>query len=51
MVSEALQTLDPLHREVLVLRFREEMSLEEIARMTRARFRRSKSRLYRDLPR
>jgi len=25
VVSEALQTLDPLHREVLVLRFREEM--------------------------
>ena len=30
-VAEALLTLDPLSREVLVLRFHEELSLEEIA--------------------
>jgi RNA polymerase sigma-70 factor (ECF subfamily) len=49
LVSEALLTLDPLHREVLVLRFHEEMSLEEIARMTRAPLSTVKSRLYRGL--
>jgi RNA polymerase sigma-70 factor, ECF subfamily len=49
LVGEALLTLDPLHREVLVLRFHEEMSLEEIARMTRAPLSTVKSRLYRGL--
>lgn len=49
LVVEALLTLDPLHREVLVLRFHEEMSLEEIARMTRAPLSTVKSRLYRGL--
>ena len=49
LVAEALHTLDPLHREVLVLRFHEEMSLEEIARMTRAPLSTVKSRLYRGL--
>jgi RNA polymerase sigma-70 factor, ECF subfamily len=49
LVAEALLTLDPLHREVLVLRFHEEMSLEEIARMTRAPLSTVKSRLYRGL--
>jgi RNA polymerase sigma-70 factor (ECF subfamily) len=49
LVTEALLTLDPLHREVLVLRFHEEMSLEEIARMTRAPLSTVKSRLYRGL--
>jgi RNA polymerase sigma-70 factor (ECF subfamily) len=49
VVAEALLTLDPLHREVLVLRFHEEMSLEEIARMTRAPLSTVKSRLYRGL--
>lgn len=49
MVSEALLTLDPLHREVLVLRFHEELSLEEIARVTRAPLSTVKSRLYRGL--
>jgi RNA polymerase sigma-70 factor (ECF subfamily) len=49
LVSEALITLDPLHREVLVLRFHEEMSLEEIARFTRAPLSTVKSRLYRGL--
>jgi RNA polymerase sigma-70 factor (ECF subfamily) len=49
MVAAALLTLDPLHREVLVLRFHEEMSLEEIARVTRAPLSTVKSRLYRGL--
>lgn len=49
LVADALLSLDPLHREVLVLRFHEEMSLEEIARMTRAPLSTVKSRLYRGL--
>jgi RNA polymerase sigma-70 factor, ECF subfamily len=49
MVTDALLTLDPLHREVLVLRFHEELSLEEIARVTRAPLSTVKSRLYRGL--
>jgi RNA polymerase sigma-70 factor, ECF subfamily len=49
LVTTALLTLDPLHREVLVLRFHEELSLEEIARMTRAPLSTVKSRLYRGL--
>jgi RNA polymerase sigma-70 factor, ECF subfamily len=49
LVADALLNLDPLHREVLVLRFHEEMSLDEIARMTRAPLSTVKSRLYRGL--
>ena len=48
-VAEALLTLDTLYREVLVLRFHEEMSLEEIAQVTRAPLSTVKSRLYRGL--
>ena len=48
-VAAALLDLDGLHREVLVLRFHEEMSLEEIAKMTRAPLSTVKSRLYRGL--
>jgi RNA polymerase sigma-70 factor, ECF subfamily len=48
-VTEALLTLDPLHREVLVLRFHEELSLEEISQVTRAPLSTVKSRLYRGL--
>jgi RNA polymerase sigma-70 factor (ECF subfamily) len=48
-VAEALLTLDPLHREVLVLRFHEELALEEIAGITRAPLSTVKSRLYRGL--
>ena len=48
-VAEALLTLDPLSREVLVLRFHEELSLEEIATVTRAHLSTVKSRLYRGL--
>jgi RNA polymerase sigma-70 factor (ECF subfamily) len=49
IVAEALLTLDPLHREVLVLRFHEEMALEEIASVTCAPLSTVKSRLYRGL--
>jgi RNA polymerase sigma-70 factor (ECF subfamily) len=48
-VAEALLTLDPLSREVLVLRFHEELSLEEIAKITRTHLSTVKSRLYRAL--
>ena len=48
-VAEILLTLEPLHREVLVLRFHEELSLEEIAEVTRAPLSTVKSRLYRGL--
>ena len=48
-VAEALLTLDPLSREVLVLRFHEELSLEEISKVTHAHLSTVKSRLYRGL--
>jgi RNA polymerase sigma-70 factor, ECF subfamily len=48
-VAEALLTLDPLSREVLVLRFHEELSLEEISKVTRSHLSTVKSRLYRGL--
>jgi RNA polymerase sigma-70 factor (ECF subfamily) len=48
-VAAALLTLDPLHREVLVLRFHEDLALEEIATVTRAPLSTVKSRLYRGL--
>ncbi len=48
-VAQALLTLEPLQREVLVLRFHEELSLDEIAQVTRAPLSTVKSRLYRGL--
>ena len=48
-IAAALLSLDTLHREVLVLRFHEELSLEEIAKVTRAPLSTVKSRLYRGL--
>ena len=48
-IAGALMELDTLHREVLVLRFHEELSLEEIASVTRAPLSTVKSRLYRGL--
>ena len=48
-IAAALLELDTLHREVMVLRFHEEMSLEEIAKVTRAPLSTVKSRLYRGL--
>jgi RNA polymerase sigma-70 factor, ECF subfamily len=48
-IAAALLELDTLHREVLVLRFQEELSLEEIAKVTRAPLSTVKSRLYRGM--
>ena len=48
-IVAALLELDTLHREVLILRFHEELSLEEIAKVTRAPLSTVKSRLYRGL--
>jgi RNA polymerase sigma-70 factor (ECF subfamily) len=48
-VATILLTLEPSYREVLTLRFHEEMSLEEIASMTKAPLSTVKSRLYRGL--
>src|SRR5665213_231218 len=48
-VGEVLLKLEPNYREVLVLRFYEELSLEEIAGVTRAPLSTVKSRLYRGL--
>jgi RNA polymerase sigma-70 factor (ECF subfamily) len=48
-VAEVLLKLEPSYREVLTLRFHEEMSLDEIASVTRAPLSTVKSRLYRGL--
>jgi RNA polymerase sigma-70 factor (ECF subfamily) len=48
-IAAVLLTLEPNYREVLVLRFHEELSLEEIAEVTKARLSTVKSRLYRGL--
>ncbi len=48
-IAIALMELDTIYREVLVLRFHEELSLEEIAAVTRAPLSTVKSRLYRGL--
>ena len=48
-VAAVLLTLDPTYREVLSLRFHEELSLEEIATVTHAPLSTVKSRLYRGL--
>jgi len=48
-VAKVLHTLEPAYREVLTLRFHEEMSLEEIATVTHAPLSTVKSRLYRGL--
>jgi RNA polymerase sigma-70 factor (ECF subfamily) len=48
-IAAAMMQLDPLHREVLTLRFHEELSLDEIAKVTRAPLSTVKSRLYRGL--
>ena len=48
-VAAALLDLDTIYREVLVLRFHEELSLNEIATMTRTPLSTVKSRLYRGL--
>lgn len=48
-VSEAMLSLEPNYREVITLRFFEEMALEEIAKVTRAPLSTVKSRLYRGM--
>jgi RNA polymerase sigma-70 factor (ECF subfamily) len=48
-VAAVLLTLEPNYREVLTLRFHEELSLEEIATITHAPLSTVKSRLYRGL--
>jgi RNA polymerase sigma-70 factor (ECF subfamily) len=48
-IAAALLQLDTLYREVLVLRFHEELSLDEIANVTRAPLSTVKSRLYRGM--
>jgi RNA polymerase sigma-70 factor (ECF subfamily) len=48
-IAAALMQIDTLHREVLVLRFHEDLSLEEIAKVTRAPLSTVKSRLYRGM--
>ena len=49
LVAEALLSLEPLYREVLLLRFHEELALDEIAAVTGAPLSTVKSRLYRGL--
>jgi len=48
-IAGALLELDTLHREVLILRFHEELSLDEISKVTRAPLSTVKSRLYRGM--
>ncbi|MGA9071118.1 MAG: sigma-70 family RNA polymerase sigma factor [Terracidiphilus sp.] len=48
-IAGALMQLDTLYREVLVLRFHEDLSLDEISKVTRAPLSTVKSRLYRGL--
>jgi RNA polymerase sigma-70 factor (ECF subfamily) len=48
-IVNAMLQLDTLYREVLVLRFHEDLSLEEIAKVTRAPLSTVKSRLYRGM--
>jgi RNA polymerase sigma-70 factor (ECF subfamily) len=48
-VTVALAKLDRAHREVLVLRFHEDLTLEEIAELTRSPLSTVKSRLYRGM--
>jgi RNA polymerase sigma-70 factor (ECF subfamily) len=48
-IAAALLQLDTIHREVLVLRFHEDLSLDEIAKVTHAPLSTVKSRLYRGI--
>ena len=48
-IAAALLQLDTLYREVLVLRFHEDLSLDEISKVTHAPLSTVKSRLYRGL--
>jgi RNA polymerase sigma-70 factor (ECF subfamily) len=48
-IATALLEMDTLYREVLVLRFHEDLSLEEISKVTRSPLSTVKSRLYRGM--
>lgn len=48
-IAGALLQMDTLYREVLVLRFHEDLSLEEISKVTRSPLSTVKSRLYRGM--
>jgi RNA polymerase sigma-70 factor, ECF subfamily len=48
-IARALTDLAPAYREVLVLRFQEDLSIDEIARIIEAPLSTTKSRLYRGL--
>jgi RNA polymerase sigma-70 factor (ECF subfamily) len=48
-IAGALLEMDTLYREVLVLRFHEDLSLEEISKVTRSPLSTVKSRLYRGM--
>jgi RNA polymerase sigma-70 factor (ECF subfamily) len=49
LIAAALLQLDTLYREVLVLRFHEDLSLDEIAKITHSPLSTVKSRLYRGM--
>jgi RNA polymerase sigma-70 factor (ECF subfamily) len=48
-LAKVLNTLEPIYREALLLRFQEEMSLQEIARVVEAPVTTVSSRIYRGL--
>jgi RNA polymerase sigma-70 factor, ECF subfamily len=48
-LAHALQTLEPIYREALVLRFQEELSLQEMAAVIGATVSTVSSRIYRGL--
>jgi RNA polymerase sigma-70 factor, ECF subfamily len=48
-LAHSLQTLDPVHREALVLRFQEDLSLQEISAIVGAPISTVASRIYRGL--
>jgi RNA polymerase sigma-70 factor (ECF subfamily) len=49
LLAQSLQTLDPTYREVLVLRFQEDLSLQEISAVVGAPVSTVSSRIYRGL--
>jgi len=48
-MAQSLQTLDPIYREALLLRFQEDLSLQEIASIVKAPVPTVSSRIYRGL--
>jgi RNA polymerase sigma-70 factor (ECF subfamily) len=49
LLAQSLQTLDPTYREALVLRFQEDLSLQEISAVVGAPVSTVSSRIYRGL--